>query len=172
MKTHRKEDHMKQKLLLFIATLALCSAAWAQAPQWERDANKLTHTIATLNTLLDVNPFIDDVPGLETAIGNKVSKVIEDLDALKSTIETEIGSLSSDEKSDALATLAQLLLKIADAGERLNIRALYSLSLTLGTNYNYSYYAYYTLANQYSIGSRILPIGVILADRSRFSIPG
>jgi hypothetical protein len=153
--------------MLLVAATLLCDT-----PQWTKDAKKVESSLKTLDTLLSVNPFPNDVPGLQVAITNKTEQLIADLDALNATLQSDLASLPAGERQEALATLAQLLVQVADEGQRLNNRFLDALTVDLVTHYITACTSYYALSNQYSFATNQLPIGVILHDRGGWNVPG
>ena len=149
-----------------VLLLVLFSGAllFPQSAQWEREALKLQNTIRTLGTLISVNPFPGEVPGLETAITNKTGQMMGDMDALNDALEAEMPSLSADERQEALTTTATLMMQVADLRNHLYIRGFSALTLGLVDAYTIVRASYYSLAAQYSLITKLLPIGTRLQD--------
>jgi acyl-CoA reductase-like NAD-dependent aldehyde dehydrogenase len=148
-------------LLVFLAG----SLLMAQTPQWSKEAQKLQNSIRTLDTLLSVNPFPGEVPGLETAIGNKAGQMMDDLAAVQSALEAAMASLSADERQEALNAWAELMAQAADVGNSLSVRGFGSLTLDLVAAYNAARTSYFGLADTYTLATKPLPIGTQLQDR-------
>jgi acyl-CoA reductase-like NAD-dependent aldehyde dehydrogenase len=138
--------------------------AFSQTPQWSREAQKLQHSLQTLNTLLSVNPFPGDVPGLETAITNKTEQMMDNLAALQAALQAEMSSLSAADRQEALGTLGDLLMQAADVGNMLAVRGFDTLTLNLVTVYNTTRIAYFSLAEQFNLTSKRIPIGTQVND--------
>jgi acyl-CoA reductase-like NAD-dependent aldehyde dehydrogenase len=154
----------RSKVTAFILFLLAGALLFSQTPQWSKEAQKLGNSIRTLDTLLSVNPFPDEVPGLETAIGNKAGQVMADLAALQSAMESEMASLSGTERQEALDAWASLMAQTADVGNRLYIRGFATLSHDLVDTYSTARAAYFTLADSYTLITKRLPIGTHLQD--------
>jgi len=135
------------------------AAAFSQTQQWSKEAQKLANSLRTLDTLLSVNPFPGDVPGLETAITNKTGQMMDNLAALQAALESEMPTLNAADRQEALGTLSDLLMQTADIGNMLAVREFGSLTMDLVTSYNAVRTSYYSLAQQYSMTTRRLPIG-------------
>lgn len=148
-------------LLLVLLSGALL---FPQSTQWEREGQKLQSTIRTLDTLVSVNPFPDDVPGLEVAITNKTGQMMGDLGELKAAVETEMPLLGAEERQEALTATATLMIQVADLGNRLYIRGFNALTLDLVDAYAVVRTSYFSLAVQYSLVTKGLPIGTRLQD--------
>ena len=152
------------RVSFLIAVLLAGALLFSQTPQWSKEAQKLANSLKTLNTLVSINPFPGDVPGLNTAIVNKTGQVMEDLGALSTALQNEVASLSADERQEALGTLAELMAQTADVGNMLYVRSFAQLTMDLVGVYNAGRASYYSLVEQYSLVPRQLPHGVILAD--------
>jgi hypothetical protein len=163
---------MKQRFFFALILVLLCMPGRADNPQWQQDAETVGESLQTLEPLLGPKGFISNISGLDIIVANKVDEVIDNLNTFAATLQSEMGALDAEAQADALDTFAQLLLEAADDGERLNNRELYNVSLTLATHYNVSYAVYNQLASQYNLSGYILPIGIILADRGGWSVPG
>lgn len=141
------------------------SMLMAQTPQWSKEAQKLQNSIRTLDALLSVHPFPGEVPGLETAIGNKAGQVMDDLAALQGALEVEMAALDAEERQEALNDWADLMAQAADVGNRLSVRGFGSLTLDLVVAYNGARTSYLSLADTYTLATKPLPIGAQLQDR-------
>ena len=152
------------KITAFILILCAGTLLFSQTPQWSKEAHKLQNSIRTLDTLLSVNPFPDEVPGLETAIGNKAGQVMADLATLQSAMEAEMASLSAGERQEALDAWAELMAQVADAGNRLYVRGFSTLSYDLAGTYTTVRASYFSLADTYTLTTKQLPIGTQVQD--------
>jgi hypothetical protein len=159
------------KISFFVTVLFISAVLVSDATLWDQKAQKLQNGIRTLNTLLSINPFPDDVPGLNIAITNKTEQMMSDLTALDITLQNELASLSAGDKQEALSTYAALLMLVADVGEMLALRSFGQLTLTLVNTYNVSYNTYFSIAGQYNLTTQKLPIGVTFDDGGGW-IPG
>jgi hypothetical protein len=157
---------MRKSSLPFILILVfLTAAAFSQTLQWTKEAHKLGNSLKTLDTLLSLHPFPAEVPGMEMAITNKTQQMMGDLAALDAALQAELPSLSPSERQEALGTLADLLMQAADVGNRLVVREFDALTLDLVTSYNTVRTTYYSLAQQYSVVTKRLPIGTEVNNR-------
>jgi acyl-CoA reductase-like NAD-dependent aldehyde dehydrogenase len=159
------------RVSFLIVVLLAGALLFSQTPQWSKEAQKLANSLKTLNTLVSINPFPGDVPGLNTAIVNKTGMVMDDLGALSTALQNEVASLSAEERQEALNTLAELMAQTADEGNRLAVREFDTLTLDLVSNYNTVRATYYSLAQQYVLVTQQLPIGTQLNNRGSW-IPG
>jgi hypothetical protein len=153
------------RISFLVAVLFAGALVFSQTPQWSKEAQKLQNSIRTLNTLIGINPFPEDVPGLNTAITNKTEQMMSDLTALDGALQSEMASLSSSERQEAETAYAGLMVQIADGGEMLALRSFDELTLDLVDTYNVSYSSYYSLASQYSLSTKGLPIGTTINER-------
>lgn len=156
---HAQNQNHGFLLILFAGTLL-----FSQTPQWSKEAQKLQNSIHALDTLLSVNPFPDDVPGLDTAITNKTGQLMADLAALKSALETEMATLTPAERQEALDVWAELMIQIADLDSQLYVRGFDVLTLDLVDSYNAARTSYFSLIETYSLTFKRLPIGTRLQD--------
>ena len=163
---------MRLSKVLFLSVLLSVFSLFGDSTKWGRDALKLQHSVNTINTLMGVNPFPDEAPGMVTAIGQKTDQLIADLAALNASLANELPLLGADERSEALNSYAALLVQIADAGQMLGNRSLTSNVSGLGTAYGASYYAYTSLSGQYGVAIKAIPIYVVVGDRGSWTIPG
>jgi hypothetical protein len=163
---------MRLSKVLFLSVLLFVFPLFGDSTNWGRDALKLQHSVNTLNTLMGVNPFPDEAPGMVTAIGQKTDQLIGDLAALNASLANELPDMSADERSDALHSCAALLVQIADAGQMLADRSLTAIVSALGTAYNVSYYSYNSLSGQYGLAVKSIPIYVVVGERGGWPIPG
>ena len=159
------------KITAFTLILFTGALLFSQTPQWSKEAQKLQNSIRTLDTLLSVNPFPDEVPGLQTAITNKAGQVMADLADLQSALEAEMASLSAAERQEALDACAALMSQVADVGERLYLRGFDTLSLDLVDTYTLARTSYFSLATIYNLITKRLPIGTRLQDGGSW-VPG
>lgn len=159
------------KISFLVTVLFISAVLVSDATLWDQKAQKLQNSIRTLNTLLSINPFPDDVPGLNIAITNKTEQMMSDLTALDITLQNELASLAADERQTAVTSYAGLLMQIADVGEMLALRSFSQLTLYLVNTYNISYTTYFSLAVQYNLVTKRLPIGVTFNDGGGW-IPG
>jgi len=145
--------------------ILLTAAAFSQTPQWSREAGKLGNSLKTLDTLLSINPFPAEVPGMTTAITNKTQQMMDDMAALDAALQSDMPALSPVERQEALGTLAELMMQTADAGNGLAVREFDALTLDLVASYNTVRSSYYSLAQQYTLSTSSLPIGTQVGAR-------
>jgi HPt (histidine-containing phosphotransfer) domain-containing protein len=157
--------HKLRFSFLILVVFLTGAAAFSQTPQWSKEAHKLQNNLKTLNTLASINLFPAEVPGMETAITNKTQQMMDDLAALQTALQTEMPSLDAAERQEALGTLSDLLMQTADIGNMLAVREFGALTMDLVTSYNAVRTSYYSLAQQYSMTTRRLPIGTQMDAR-------
>jgi len=163
---------MRISKVLFLSVLLSVFSLFGDSTKWGRDALKLQHSVNTLNTLMGVNPFPDEAPGMVTAIGQKTDQLIADLAALNASLADELPLLGADERSEALSSYAALLMQIADAGQMLANRSLTAIVSELGTAYGASYCAYSSFSGQYGLAIKTIPIYINVNGRGGWTIPG